>query len=68
LSQMRSMVFPLWSMSPLRGGTPCPGRVGPGQYWFLVSIEQCGGRWQAAAHCGGVLDGKSRLAGSRGAL
>src|SRR5258705_4156805 len=39
LSQMRSMVFPLWFG---------PRFLGPGRFVW-GSIEQCGGRWQAAA-------------------
>src|SRR3979409_1090985 len=43
LSQIRSMVFPLWFYFP--GTYPF---VGTGRLVF-DSIEQCGGRWQAAA-------------------
>src|SRR6266852_9146506 len=45
LSQMRSMVFPLWFV-PVLG----PGRL----VWG--SIEQCGSRWQAAARNRRVVD------------
>src|SRR5260370_17319999 len=46
LSQMRSMVLPLWFGSPFVG----PGRL----VWG--SIEQWGSRWQAAARSGPVVD------------
>src|SRR3981189_27821 len=46
LSQMRSMVFPLWFTFPFVG----TGRL------ILGSIEQCGSRWQAAAHYGRIVD------------
>src|SRR6267142_269381 len=46
LSQMRSMVFPLWFTSPASwGGTP-----------VLGSIEQCGRLWQAAARYGRIVN------------
>src|SRR6266446_1204929 len=45
LSQMRSMVFPLWFGPVSWAGTPSWG-----------SIEQCGGRWQAAARNWPVVD------------
>ena len=56
LSQMRSMLFPLWFTSPASwGGTP-----------VLGSIEQCGGPWQAAARYGRIVNhfsGATRPAG-----
>src|SRR6266850_3211055 len=56
LSQMRSMVFPLWFTSPASwGGTP-----------VLGSIEQCGGLWQAAARYGRIVN--QRAAQHRGRL
>src|SRR6266404_2838565 len=56
LSQMRSMIFPLWFTSAVFG----TGRL------VLGSIEQGGSRWQAAARYGRIVD-QERAAGlSRG--
>src|ERR1700712_3910601 len=50
LSQMRSMVTPLWTISPFLGR----------EAFVSESIEQCGGQWQAAARYGRVSGPKSR--------
>src|SRR5258708_25015044 len=55
LSQMRSMVLPLWFGSPFVG----PGRL----VWG--SIEQWGSRWQAAAGSGPVAGRKDRAGSDR---
>src|SRR6266700_1325754 len=58
LSQMRSMLFPLWFTSPASwGGTS-----------VLGSIEQCGGLWQAAARYGRIVNYFGGATGACGLL
>jgi len=48
LSQMRSMLIPLWFIFPFAGDASF------GLYLVWGSIEQCAAPWQAAAHGGRI--------------